>query len=151
MSKITGKISVFGVAGDVVLTATGIIAPANMVTQGLSFRQNTKKADLLDGDGEVVSRVHYGPEHSITFVFCVKDNTVPGNAVNLKASIKVPDSGSKANISNSTLPIFDGDWEFGGDMSIDPPQGGFLKCTCTLMRSGKPSSGLTPTYLTDAP
>lgn len=151
MATITGKISIFGVAGDVTLTASGIIAPANMVTQGLGFRQSTQVAQLLDGDGEVVSEAFYRPEHAITFTFCVKDATSPGNLANLKASIKVPDGGSLATIANATIPAFNGDWNMIGDMAIDPPQGGFLRCTCTLRRTGRPVSGLTPTVLSTSP
>lgn len=150
--QITGKISIFGVAGDVTFTGVGVIQPANMETQNLGFKQTTKTVDLMNGQGEVVSRAYYGSELRINFTFAVKDSADPGVLADLKTSIKLIEPGSKATIANATLPLFNGDWNFAGDADIQPVQAGWFKYTCTLERVGKPASGTAAAaFLDDTP
>lgn len=150
--KITGNVAVFGVNGDVLFSGVGIIQPANMVTQGLGLKQTTKTADLVDGEGNVMSRVYYGAELRISLTFGVRDATTPGDETALKTSIKLVEAGTKVTISNATLPIYNGDWNAAGDADVQPIQANHLKYSCTLERIGKPALGTSnATFLSDTP
>lgn len=145
MAQLTGKVSVYGINGTVAITGTGVLDTDEMAHQSAPLNAAAQTTDLVDSDGDVVTRAYYGESHTIELEFVPYDPDTPGNLATLKSKIKLPAPGTKVTLASFDVAQFNGDWNYNGQGSITPNQRGFLSVRMQITRAGV--SGGAPAYL----
>jgi hypothetical protein len=145
MAQLTGKVAIYGINGTVAITGTGVLDTDEMAHQSAPLNATVSSADIVDGDGDVVTRAYYGEAHTIELEFVPYDPDTPGNLATLKSKVKIPAPGTKVTLASFDVAQFNGDWNYAGQGSITPNQRGFLSVRLTLTRPGV--SGGVPAYL----
>lgn len=143
----TGQVSIFGADSAVTLTGTGMLASSNIAMQSIGINQDVQTVDLENGQGKRISRYYFQPGATCSLEFIPFDPTNPGTLATLSAKVKLPAAGSKVTLASSTVPAFDGDWNFSGKGSIRPNQKGYLVMSMELERMGEDGSN-NAAYLT---
>lgn len=140
MAIATGQISIFGADSSVTLVGTGMLSSTNIAMQSMGLSQDFQTVDLENGQGKRIARYYFQPGATCSIEFIPFDPTNPGTLATLAAKVKMPAAGSKVTLATSTVPAFDGDWNFSGKGSMRPNQKGYLVMTLELERMGEDGS-----------
>lgn len=143
----TGQVSVFGADSTVTLSGTGMLSSNQIAMQNMSMSQDYQTVDLSNGVGKRLARYYFEPSAQCTVEFCPFDPTNPGNLATLASKVKLPPVGSLVALASSSIPAFDGNWNFSGKGSIRPNQKGYVVITLELERMGEDVNNL-PAALT---
>lgn len=147
MPTATGQVTIFGADSTVTLTGTGMLSSNNIAMQSMGYDQDCQTVDLENGQGKRLSRYYFQPSATCEIELIPFDPTNPGNLATLASKVKLPAPGSKVTLATSTVPAFDGDWNFTGKGSLRPNPKGFLVMRLSCERMGEDGS-MNPAYLT---
>lgn len=145
MAQLTGRVSVYGIAGTIAVTGVGYLDTDEAAMQSASLEAPVQTVDLTDGDGDVVTRAYFGEAHNVNLEFVPYDPDTPGNLATLKSKIKLPPPGTTVTLASFDVAQFNGAWNYAGGGGITLNQRGFLSMRLPLTRPGV-SSG-APAYL----
>lgn len=143
----TGQVSVFGANSTVTLTGSGLLSANNIAMQSMGLEQDVQTVDLDNGVGKRIARYYFQPSATCSIEFIAYDPTNPGDGPALAAKVKLPAPGSKVTLASSSIPAFDGDWNFSGKGSTRPNPKGFAVVSMVLERMGEDGSN-NAAYLT---
>ena len=131
---VNGRACYMGVTGA--LLSGTVIVTGTTVLQTLSLKRTTPVARLKDGATNTLAKGFARPVDTLTVKFAPVAVAGTNTWANAAANVKLPAIGGIVTISDTALTDIDGDWNYDGEGSIDPDNGGPLTITLTLSREG---------------
>lgn len=135
---ITGKISIYGIKGDIALT--GWLTAMEENPQSMEWSRTVEKLPLKNPSGVTISQIYHSPKETLTATLIPYDPTGSGGTdAALLALWKAAPPGVEVVISGSS-PDLNGNWNSTGDSEIKMEPNGWGTITLKLERPTESSS-----------
>ena len=122
---------------------TGVITTVNKVN-GHTLTDNFDKVDFKDGDGTIIGRAGFNPQHTLSLEVMFYDPTNPSVESAARANTKLAAIFDVVTIAGSAITFIDGTWNYEGGSYVGM-QGDYHKYSLNLWRGG---AGASPAALT---
>jgi hypothetical protein len=122
---------------------TGVISTVNKV-QGHTLTDNFDKTDFKDGDGTIIGRAGFNPQHTLSLEVIFYDPSNPSLESAARSNTKLPAIFDIVTIAGSAITFIDGTWNYeSGSYVANMGEG--HKFSLQLWRGG---AGASPAALT---
>src|SRR5256885_5556841 len=117
---------------------TGVVTTVNKVN-GHTLTDNFDKTDFKDGDGTIIGRAGFNPQHTLTLEVMFYDPTNPSVEAAARANTKLGVMFGLVTIAGSSITFIDGDWNYEGG-SYEGRMGEYHRFSLNLWRGGAGAS-----------